>query len=335
VATPDPLSQQDVDSLLKGATRPASATEVVPYNFRRPPRISRERQAALDAMHERLASGLQGVFSSRLRRNVDVGVVSVVQATFGEFLLALSTPCAAYLVELGDERSSNAVIDFDPELAAFLVDRLFGGTGEAPGPRRALTALEQGVLGDLADRLLVQLQTAYAETVPIAPRRSGFEAVADSLHVAGREDNVLIVILEVKGGPSTGYLTLCLLLTAFERFLQEKAGPQLQAPRGRPEDIAQARQLIDGHVRSAGVPVAVRLPEFHLSALDVALLREGQLLETGQSASGEVELHVNGRRLALGHLGRQQGFVGLRLTGWTPTTEPVPATRPSRRKRPG
>jgi flagellar motor switch/type III secretory pathway protein FliN len=81
--------------------------------------------------------------------------------------------------------------------------------------------------------------------------------------------------------------------------------------------------------------VSVRLPEFRLSALDVALLREGQLLETGQSASGEVELLVNGRRLALGHLGRQQGFVGLRITGWAPSAEPVPATRPSRRKRPG
>jgi len=332
---PEPLSQQDVDSLLKGATRGTPVTDVVPYNFRRPPRISRVRQTALDAIHERFAEGLQGALSSRLRRNVDVGVVSVVQASFGEFLLALSTPCAAYLVDLGDERSSPAIVDFDPELGAFMVDRLFGGTGSAPGPRRAFTALEQGVLGELTDRILGQLQEAYGETVPIQPRRTGFESVPDSLHAASREDNVLIVILEVKGGPSTGYLTLCLLLTAFERFLHEKIGPQLTTPRGRPEDIAEARQLIDGHVRAAGVPVSVRLPEFHLSALDVALLREGQVLETGHSASGEVELVVNGRRLALGHLGRQQGFVGLRITGWAPSAEPVPATRPSRRKRPG
>ncbi len=331
----DPLSQQDVDSLLKGGARAAPTTEVVPYNFRRPPRISRERQAALDAIHERLASGVQGVLSSRLRRNVDVGVVSVVQATFGEFLLALSSPCAAYVVDLGDERSSHGVVDFDPELAAYLVDRLFGGTGGAQGARRALTLLEQGVLGDLVDRLLAQLEAVYADAVPIAPRRAGFESVAETLQVAGREDNVLIVILEIKGGPSTGYLTLCLLLTAFERFLQEKAGPQLAAPRGRPEDIAVARTLIDGHVRSAGVPVAVRLPVFSISALDVALLREGQVLETGQSASGEVELHVNGRRLALGHLGRQQGYVGLRVTDWAPAAESLPGTRPSRRKRPG
>jgi flagellar motor switch protein FliM len=330
----DPLSQQDVDSLLKGGTRPVPNTEVVPYNFRRPPRISRERQAALDAIHERLASGVQGVLSSRLRRNVDVGVVSVVQATFGEFLLALSSPCAAYVVDLGDERSSHGVVDFDPELAAYLVDRLFGGTGGTPGPRRALTLLEQGVLGDLVDRLLAQLEAVYAEAIPITPRRAGFESVAETLQVAGREDNVLIVILEIKGGPSTGYLTLCLLLTAFERFLQEKAGPQLAAPRGRPEDIAVARALIDGHVRSAGVPVAVRLPAFSLTALDVALLREGQVLETGHSASGEVELHVNGRRLALGHLGRQQGYVGLRITDWAPAVESLPDTRPSRRKRP-
>lgn len=330
----DGLTQQDVDALLKGGAKTDVDAEVVPYNFRRPPRISRERQAALDAMHEQLAVGVQGLMSTRLRRNMDVGVVSVVQATFGEFLLALGTPCASYVIDLGDERSSQAVLDFDPELAAYLVDRLFGGTGAAAGPRRALTSLEQGVLGDLVDRILGQLKGAYAELVPIAPSRAGFESVAESLQIGGRGDNVLIVILEVKGGPSTGYLTFCVLLTAFERFLHERTGPQLATPRGRPEDIAQARLHIEGHVRSAGMPVSVRLPEFRISALDVALLREGTVLETGHSAANEVELHVNGRPLAVGHLGRQQGYVGLRVTDWAPAMEPMPSTSPSRRKRP-
>jgi flagellar motor switch protein FliM len=329
----DGLTQQDVDSLLKGGAKAEVASEVVPYNFRRPPRISRERQSALDAMHEQLAVGIQGMLSTRLRRNMDVSVVSVVQATFGEFLLALGTPCASFVLDLGDERSSQAVLDFDPELAAYLVDRLFGGAGTAPGPRRALTSLEQGVLGDLVDRMLSQLKQAYGEIVPIAPSRGDFESVAEVLQIGGRGDNVLIVILEVKGGPSTGYLTLCILLTAFERFLHEKVGPQLGTPRGRPEDIAQARQLIEGHVRSAGIPVAVRLPEFRISALDVVLLREGMVLETGHSSTSEVELHVNARPLAMGHLGRQQGYVGLRVTDWAPATEPTPSTSPSRRKR--
>ncbi len=330
----DGLTQQDVDSLLKGGAKAEVESEVVPYNFRRPPRISRERQTVLDAMHEQLAVGVQGLLSTRLRRNMDVGVVSVVQATFGEFLLALGTPCASFVIDLGDERSSQAVLDFDPELAAYLVDRLFGGTGEAPGPRRALTTLEQGVLGDLVDRILGQLKAAYSDVVPVVPERADFESVAEALQIGGRGDNVLIVILEIKGGPSTGYLTLCVLLTAFERFLHEKTGPQLATPRGRPEDIAQARLYIDGHVRAAGIPVAVRLPEFRISALDVALLREGTLLETGHSATSEVELHVNGRPLAVGHLGRQQGYVGLRVTNWAPATEPTPTTSPSRRKRP-
>ena len=54
----DGLSQKDVDSILRGAMPavPAPAgPEILPYNFLRPPRISRDRRATLEGIHNRFA----------------------------------------------------------------------------------------------------------------------------------------------------------------------------------------------------------------------------------------------------------------------------------------
>ena len=81
----DVYSQADIDSLLKGAARAGTAAggpiEIIPYNFLRPPRIAKDRQALLNGIYQRIAVALQSLFSSRLRTPVDVTLASVEQAT--------------------------------------------------------------------------------------------------------------------------------------------------------------------------------------------------------------------------------------------------------------
>lgn len=327
----DALSQKDIDSMLRGAAPPVApkpSTEVLPYNFRRPPRISRERQATLEAIHSRFAITMQSLLSSRLRHPVDVVVASVEQATFGEFTMALGTPCAAYIYDLGERIGVQAVFDLDPDLAMHIVDRLFGGPGQSNGARRALTALEQNVLENLTGRAMGLLRDAWGEFLPLEPKLASFESIPETLQIAGREDNVLVINLDVRSGGTSGLMTVCLPLMALEHFLQEKAGPLLHVARVRAEDRATARVNVEHHVRSAALPVVVRLPELTLTAFDVATLREGQVLQTGLPLGGEVDVIVNGRRLFTGTLGRSQGAVGVRLAREVSPDAPV---RPIRR----
>lgn len=331
----DALNQKDVDSLLRGAPRASAPqrVDVVPYNFRRPPRISRERQATLDGIYTRFALSLQSLLSQRLRQPTDVTVASVEQATFAEFTMSLGTPCASYIYDLGEQVGAQAVVDLDPVLAPHFVDRLFGGPGGAVAMQRPLTSLEQLVLGNVTDRLMILLQESFGDHVGLNPSQVSFESMPETLQIANREDNVLVGNLEVKSGSTSGLLTICIPLEALESFLQEKAGPVVSVTRARRDDRDQARSLVEAHLRSARVPVQVRLSEFPLAAIDVATLHEGQVLSTGQVMHGEVEVHVNGRRLFFGTLGRQQGYLGLRITQ---PAEPLGDTgRPSRRRTQG
>ena len=103
------LSQTDIDRLLGGGSRGASAAaapfsnaalDVQVYDFRRPHRVSKERLRTLEAMYERLVKGLEAWLISRVRGQIEVRLQSVEQFSFGEFTLSLPMPCSAYIFDI-------------------------------------------------------------------------------------------------------------------------------------------------------------------------------------------------------------------------------------------
>lgn len=296
----------------------AGGPEVQPYDFRRPPWIGRDRRAVLDGIHSRLLPALGQLVTAHVRQTVSLALREAVMVTFGEIRGGLATPCVAFVVPLPGDAGDGLVL-VEPALALSLVDRLMGGQGE-PGERPAtLTALEQAVLGQLVQAFLAGLRNGYREVAPFVPGPVRFEEIAERIEVVDRHDRVYLLALDLQAGAHAGALSVILPAALLAEFVQAGAT-------GTAGDSAEpARALVDAHVRAAQVPVVVRLPGFKISARDGANLAPGQVLETNHSFHGNVELHVNGRRLFVGALGRQQGHVGLRVLAPVDPTTPTPS----------
>ena len=313
----DVFSQKDIDSLLKGAAPVVSADspiEVIPYNFLRPPRIAKDRQALLNGIYQRIAVSLQALFSSRLRTSVDVTLASVEQATFAEFIFSLATPCAAYVYDLGDRVGGQGVLDLGTDFSYHLIDRLFGGPGEAQDVKRPLTLLERAVVRGVGDKIWSLVQDAWSDHLVFQPAYSGFESSPDALQVANREDNVLVSNIEVRSGPYAGLITMCIPLLSLESFLQEKPTRHFHSVRTTPAERDTARHTIEEALRASRLEVQARFPLFHLRARDVSKLEVGQVIHTGHPSDVPVELHVRGQRRFLGTLGQSRRYVGLRIS---------------------
>ncbi len=284
------------------------------YDFRRPPRISRDRQSVLDALQNRFAMSLQAFLSSRLRRPTDVTAEERDFLTFGEYVDSLGDTCCAFTYDLGEQVGTHAAILLDAALAGFLVDRLFGGTGENLEARGSLTMLEQRVVNGLIDRVMGLLKDVWQEHLKMQPKGLGIELFPEGLNIAPSEEQVILFRASASSHANTiGSLTICLPLGALEAFLQQEAVAPPSRPRARSADRQAARALIEEHVRAASVPVSVRLPEFQVSTADIVRLRPGHVLRTGLPVQSEVDVLANGRPLFVGVLGRQQGFMGLRI----------------------
>ncbi|MEP6571534.1 MAG: FliM/FliN family flagellar motor switch protein [Gemmatimonadota bacterium] len=312
----DVFSQKDIDSLLEGAPAvpQAAAADVIPYNFLRPPRISKDRQALLDGIYARLALSLQALFSSRLRAPVDVILSSVEQATFAEFIFSLANPCAAYIYELGEKAGGQGVIDLGIDLAYHIVDRLFGGPGETQDVKRPLTHLERMVVKGMADRVFGLLAESWHDYLTIVPEYSGFESAPDVLQIANREDNVLVANVEVRSATFSGLMTICLPLLSLEAFLQEKPTRYSHNNRASAHERAIGKTMVEQTLRATRLELTAKFPPFMLRARDVAALTVGQVVHTGHPCDVPIEVHVRGRRRFLGALGQSRRYMGLKIT---------------------
>lgn len=313
----DALSQKDIDSILKtGASaveaRPQPVVDAIPYNFRRPPLIHRNRQATLDAVYGRFALSVQALLSSRVRTACDIVVSSVEQATFAEFTFSLANPCAAFVFDLGGDNAGSGVIDLGTDLAYYLVDRLFGGPGESSGIQRPTTPLERLVVKGVTEKILVLLGEAWAEYLVIQPTEILFESTPDAMQAVNREDNVLVSNLEVRAGDFSGWISICIPLLALEDFLQEKAGRSALSARVSKEHH-EGRAAIEKTLRTARLPVTVRFPLFTLRARELSALKLGDTIHTKHPLGDPVEALVSGHRRFLGSVGQVHRHIGMQI----------------------
>lgn len=305
------LSQNEIDRLLKrpgvmtaGFSAGVRPTDAQLYDFRRPHRVSKERLRTLEAMYEQVVKTLEGWLLGRIRGTVELRLQSVEQFTFGEFTLSLPAPCASYVFDIFPGNERQGVIDFGPELASFLVDRLFGGSGRPSAPGRALTPIERMAVKSVADRLLAILQDAWQDHVALEMAVSGFESMPEILRAANGDDAVLVGTVEVTMGDVQSLLLICLPFTVLEGFFAGSGNRKIGTASTTPE----SREAAETMVRTTSLPISARLPVFQLPLREIANIRVGGVLSTGIATDVELEVRVSGQprfKATAGRTGRR------------------------------
>jgi flagellar motor switch protein FliM len=294
---------------------PAGASpQVQLYNFAHAPQLSREHRVALEAVFTRLTLSLQDLLSSLLRIPLDVSLDGLEHVAFGEFRKALSTPCATFVFDTGHGVGGEGIVDVTTGVGFYIVDRLFGGPGEAPHQERSLSDLEQSVVRGVAERLLALLRDSWKEHLELAPEIVRFESNPENLRADSRVQTVIVSEMAIRAGESfSGQLAICLPLLILESFLQERVAdrPARTKKSGR---TSRHREHIAEDLKLAHVSLAARLAPLSLSARSLADLAPGQVIQTNQHIDLPIELHVNGRCRYLGTLGQVRRHVGLQIT---------------------
>lgn len=317
----DSFSQFDIDRLLGGGgaglpTAGAGAQadqEVTIYDFRRPHRISKERLRTLEAMYERLCKALEAWLVARARGQVECRLQNVEQFSFNEFVLSLASPCATYILDFAHTGGVQGCIDVGQDFAYFLVDRLFGGTGTAASPQRALSPVERLAVRTVAEKVSQLLEEVWADHVPFTLNVTGFESSPEILQVANREDPMLVANIDVVFGQASAPLLVCLPFTMLEKFFQMSGQRRVGMAAANKHELEAARQRAERALRATPVAVAARLPEFGMTLRDLGALQVGQVLQTHIPRDAELQVLIGGRPRAAGAVGRVGSRLAVRL----------------------
>lgn len=310
------LSQNEIDRLFDGpresgeraavtdAPRPHGRApgrtggdqDVRVYDFRRPHRVSKERLRALEALYGRMAKSFETWLVGRMRSSVALTLQSVEQLSFAEFVLSLSSPCVAYMVDIHDSGEQQGVIAFGSELAFLMVDRFLGGKGTLTIPERALSTIERLVVQTAAERLANYTAEAWSDHVPLAMSVAGFESVPEIIQACNPEDPVLVATVEVRADDFASIAMVALPFVVLEKFFTSSGRKSVNSGTGSERERAMNRALNAGHVRSTRVTVSARLPEIKLTIRDLTEMRVGSIIATGIATDATSHLLIGGQK---------------------------------------
>jgi flagellar motor switch protein FliM len=293
------LSQEEIDALLMSASeieknaRTAQGSgqrDPVPvYNFRRPDRVSKDQIRSLHFLHDRFARNVATSLSAYLRAVTDVGIASVEQFTYSEFLMSLPDPTAFYSIGMAP-LDGLAALELNPNVAFTMIDRMLGGSGRGVVLARALTEIEQNVIDAVLKLILENLTETWRSVVDVQFRIHGRETRPQMLQVAAPNEVVVLLGFDIRLGEARGMLNICIPATAIEA-VGESFTQTWHRTRREPTE-RDRRNLMDNLAR-VSLPVSATL-DTTLRTRELLALRPGDVLSLGRSLHSLLDIRVRG-----------------------------------------
>ncbi len=227
----DVLSQDEIDALLTAISTGEDSSDVVRdyaaeqrkvkiYDFKRPDKFSKDQIRTLQMMHETFARLTTTSLSAQLRTLVHVHVASVDQLTYEEFIRSIPSPTTLAVINM-DPLKGSSVLEIDPSITFTIIDRLFGGSGEATKMSRELTDIELSVIEGIIVRILGNLRESWSNVIDLRPRLGNIETNPQFAQIVPPNDMVVLITLETKVGEVEGMTNFCIPYITIEPIISK------------------------------------------------------------------------------------------------------------------
>lgn len=329
----DILSQEEVDALLSAVSSGGDAEVSVPaggpspedtasaegdsnkalslYDFRRPDRVSKDQMRTLQNLHEGFARQFSTTLTNFLRSFVEIELVSVDQLTYSEFIMSISNPSCIHIFKM-EPLEGSAIIEINPTLVFFIIDRLFGGQGKPSEQNRELTLIEENVVRRIVERSLSDLHDVWAHIVEFTPRIDTYETNPQFVQIAPAGETVILVSLEVRMTNASGLMTLCFPFMVLEDIINKLSGESWMSSQSM--STAETRGLIQQEMEDITIPVSAVLGETRLKIRDYLQLERGDVLCLEKPANEDLILRVGGKPKLAGRPGLVGRKKAVRIT---------------------
>lgn len=281
----DFLSQDEVDSLLKGVTgevdeaeKPAEPVSgVQPYHLGSQERIVRGRMPTMEIINARFARLFRIAFFNLIRRTADVSVGQIRVQQYSEFIRNLPVPANFNVVQPKPLRG-HALFIFDPNLIFLVVDNMFGGDGRfhTRVEGREFTQTEQRII----QKLLAAVFESYSKSwEPVYPLE--FEFVRSEMNsqfasVTTPNEVVLVTTFDIEFGGISGAFHVLMPYAMIEP-IRELLYSTVQGE----HMVTDQRWMrtLSKQVQSADVELTVVLGHARVSLDQVLKMRDGDIIQ--------------------------------------------------------
>jgi len=320
----DILSQEEIDALLdvvedegddvlegSGDDALLPQRQVTLYDFKRPNRVSKEQLRAFRGVHDKMARSLASQISSIMRSIVEIQLHSVDQMTYGEFLMSLPNPTSFNVFSVKPLEGSG-VIEINPSIAFPMLDRLLGGKGEPFDASREFSDIELSLFETILRVMMSTLKEAWGPVMDIYPTIESKESSPNVVQIVAQNEIVVMVVMEIIIGHSSGMMNICYPVIALEPVLPKLASRDLMLNEtsSKKSRNTELQVLLGG----AQVNVEATLGKTDLTMADVLGLQEGDILRLASAADDVVTVSVDGKERFKGEIGLRRFRKSIQIT---------------------
>ncbi|MES1983101.1 MAG: flagellar motor switch protein FliM [Pseudomonadota bacterium] len=288
----DFLSQDEVDSLLKGVTgepddEPEAQVEpevgIQLYNLGTQERTVRGRMPTMEIINARFARLFRIAFFNLIRRTADVTVGQIRIQQYSEFIRNLPVPANFNVVQPKPLRG-HALFIFDPNLIFLVVDNMFGGDGRfhTRVEGREFTQTEQRIIQKLLAAVFESYGKAWESVYPLEFEFVRSEMNSQFASVTTPNEVVMVTTFEIEFGGIGGSFHVLMPYAMIEP-IRELLYSTVQGEHMVTDKRWQ--QTLAKQVQSANVELTAILGQARVTVDQVLRMQSGDViqLDTGKS----------------------------------------------------
>lgn len=280
------------------------STTPVPYDFRRPTKLSRETARALEIVFETVARQWATVVGSTLGGQCQVSFTGVEQRSYDDYVNALPSPTLLSIFE-PHPHSGSGFLQVPLSIGFLAIDHMLGGSGRLEQPDRLPTEIETALVRRLLERMLAEVPYGLQAVTEIAPRLRAIEHNPQFVQVAAAMDMFVVATftMSVDGAQTPSTVTFGLPAAMVSAAVSEATGEVLD-----PETLAlrqAARAAMTGAVQDVPVEVRVRFLPVRLTSQRLLRLRVGDVVRLDHPVERPLDVIASGVVCARGVAGTQ------------------------------
>ncbi len=314
------LSQDEVDSLLKGLTEgevaaetdtPVSSDEVIRYDFTGQDRIIDTRMPAFDMINGRFCVGFATSLSTLVRRMVDVSVDSVGMVNFEKFHQSLPVPTSLHIFRM-EPLKGHALVVLESRLAFNLIESYFGGKAseDVKIEGREYTAIENRMIQNVIRVYLEDLAQAWRPVHEISMSYVRSEMNPQFAGIALPNDLVTVTGINVELDGVPGLLKLCIPYSTIEPIRDKLRvgfqGDELEM------DLGWKKRL-QKRIKDIMVEVRAELGTGRITGHRLLGLKVGDVIQLQQDTNDLLVAKVEGVPKLKGRAGVTKGNKAIRI----------------------
>ena len=290
------LSQEEIDALLTNVSGESeSPAEIEPkqkvaiYDFKHPNLVSKEQLRLLETIHEGLCRNFGVFLSAQLRMIVEMNLLAIDQIMYSEFVMSIAPPSSIYVCE-ADNPQSQFVLEMNPQLSIFIVERLFGGQGSMVSEVRPISIIEQKVMSRVIERITTEISRNWQTLANFNTQVNRFESNPEFVQIVPSSEPVVVVSMEIKIHGNSSLVNICYPYMWISNILST---PEVQEKIlfGSKEPSDDEKRMIEYNIGQSDVYMRTILGKSDITVKDFLELKSGDVIQLSSRTDKPLEVY--------------------------------------------